>query len=460
MNLDHSLLLEPQRQHATNLLDSLHLNGVAFDASHTGCGKTYVASWVAKYFNAPVVVICPKVVRKTWSEVLTQFGIVAHAIVNYEKITRGNTEHYTYTKKEYDNARNWWESKGINIHFPKRCLVIVDEVHKTKGLNSLNGEMLVALKNNGYNLLLLSATAATNVTEMKNFGYATNLHIGSNFRDFVKDHGVTYNNFGAMVWDSSSDACIQAMKRIHNTLYKTTHIASRMTRDMFKDIFPDNRISADLFDLGAVNTAKFNKVIEQMEAELAALDERSKDYSSHHFAVMMRMRRHTELLKVPAIVDWVETMYDEGISPVVFVNFMDSVAAIENRLSKRFAGQVAKIVGGQSERVRNDDIAAFQADRKRIMLANLKAGNAGISLHDLNGNYARSALINPSWSAIDVQQALGRIYRANGKTPCVQRFMFAEGTIETQIRERVRRKIANIDMLNDGDLEMSDYKRM
>lgn len=51
MTLNYEQLLAIQKQHAVDLLNSLHLNGVAFDSSQTGCGKTYVAAWIAKNFN-------------------------------------------------------------------------------------------------------------------------------------------------------------------------------------------------------------------------------------------------------------------------------------------------------------------------------------------------------------------------------------------------------------------------
>ena len=454
MNLNYDGLLEPQKQHAVKLLNSLHLNGVAFDSSQTGCGKTYVAAWVAKNYNAPVVVICPKVVKKTWNTVLAAFGIKAHLVVNYEKITRGNTPHYTYTRPEYDNAKYWWESKGINVNFPDNALVIVDEVHKAKGLHSLNSELITAIKNAGMNLLMLSATAATNVTEMKAFGFVTNLHNGSQFRNWTLTNGVKYNNYGAMVWDSSLAECQMGLKNIHNSLVNVMQMSSRMTRDMFGTIFPDNRISADSFDLGAVNTKKFNDLAAQMEAELAALDERAKTYSEHHFAIMMRFRRHAELLKVPVMVEWIEDMFDEGISPIVFINFNDTKDAIMNRLSKlkKFDGLIGCIVGGQTEKQRNQDIEDFQSDKKRVMIVNIAAGNAGVSLHDLNGKFPRHTLINLSWSAINLLQSLGRAHRAEGKSPVIQKILFATGTIEDRIKNRVEVKLKNIDLLNDGDL--------
>ncbi len=453
MSLNYSGLLEPQKEHAIKLLNSLHLNGVAFDSSQTGTGKTYVASWIAKNFNAPVVVICPKVVKSAWDTVLTLFGIKAEVVINYEKLTRGNTPHYKYNVKEYNKATNWWESKGITVNFPKNALVVVDECHKCKGLTSLNGEMLTVLKTSGYNVLVLSATAATNVTEMKSFGYLMNLHGGSNFRNFCTKNGVTYNQYGAMVWDSSLANCQMGLSNIHDTLYNVVNLASRMTRDMFGNIFADNRISADAFDMGS-NTEKINLVYEQMQDELDNLDERSKNYKEHHFAIMMKARRKTELFKVPTMVDWIEDMFDEGISPVVFINFQDTLAAIEKRITKlkKFDGMIARVVGGQSEKQRNTDVDAFQSDKKRVMLVNMAAGNLGLGLHDLNGKYPRMSLINSNWSAFQLVQSLGRIHRAGGKTPCIQKLLFAAGTIEDRQRQRVDTKIKNIDLLNDGDL--------
>jgi hypothetical protein len=52
-------------------------------------------------------------------------------------------------------------------------------------------------------------------------------------------------------------------------------------------------------------------------------------------------------------------------------------------------------------------------------------------------------------------QAIGRIYRANGKTPCMQEFLFAS-EIEERQRARVAAKIQNISELNDGDLSLVD----
>ena len=433
------------------------MNGFAFDASPTGTGKTYCASWIAKNYGSSVVVICPKSVQKNWFDTLKSFGIDNPIVMTFERLVRGNTDYYTYDMSVYLNRTNWWKSLGITVNFPSNSLVILDEVHKCKGQKSLTGECLVAIKNAGHKLLMLSASAATNVTEMKAFGYATLLHSGYGFYDFCKDNGVAFNRFGLGTWDANLQKCKEGMVRIHNTLFNTLGCANRMNRKDFGDIFPDNQVIADGFDLGS-NTAKLQSVYNEMEYELMNLDESSMEYSEHHFAIIMKARRQSELLKVPAMVSWIEDMYDEGVSPVVFINFRETLEAIEKRLdSAKYSGKIAKIVGGQTQKQRDNEIEQFQSDTKRICLVMVAAGSASVSLHDLNGNYPRSTLINPSYSAINTLQALGRCHRANGKTPVIQRFFFANGVeIEEKMRKRVNLRLTNLDSLNDGDLSLDN----
>ena len=432
------------------MLNSLYINGVACDQSETGTGKTYVAAWIAKNLNSPVVIVCPKIMIPAWTKVLSYFGIKAHCLINYEKLIRGNTEHLSF-KDGKDNGPS-----DYTINFPKNSLVILDEVHKCKSSTSKNSDFLIKLKMDGYKSLLLSATAATNPLEMKAFGFATTLHNLTSYRQFITDSGAYVGRYGGFQIDLQSQKTVEAMSNIHDKLFNLYKVSSRMTRKMFDKIFPDNHVMAECFDMGT-NTDKINKVYQQMESELAALEESSVNYSQHHFAIMTKARRMAELLKVPTMVEMIEDWYDEGISPVVFVNFTDTVEAIEKQLAKnrKFDGKIARIVGGQSDKVRQKDIELFQSDVKRIMIANLAAGNAGVSLHDLNGNFARGAILSPSYSAINLLQALGRIHRAEGKTKCIQKVMFAAGTIEEDACKRVQSKLNNLECLNDGDLTYS-----
>ena len=81
----------------------------------------------------------------------------------------------------------------------------------------------------------------------------------------------------------------------------------------------------------------------------------------------------------------------------------------------------------------------------------IQAGGCGLDgLQDLRGDAPRTSLIFPGWSAVELRQAVGRIHRANSKSACLQKFIFASGTIEDRVRRKLRAKLDRIDLLNDG----------
>ena len=448
-------LLPPQYGHTKTLLDSLYLNGFAIDQSETGTGKTYVAAAIIREINRPAFILCPKSVIPQWEKILKKFDLKA-TIINYEKIGRGNTKWMKW-KKLPDLMTPWKEDAKVEMpdfKIARNALVILDEGHRCKGTDTTNCWMMIALAEQGYKVLISSATIATTPLEMKAVGYLAQMHKLYNFPDFCRVHGAKWvGRWGAMTFDMASTEAKKSMKILHEYLFNTRKCSSRLTVDDFGDDFPESHIVADAYDLGAME-AKCKAVYDDMEAELAKLDERCQNYSEHIFAIMMEARRRAELCKVPLFVEMIEDLFDEGKSIACFVNFQETVEAITKRLekSKKLKGLIGYIIGGQSEKVRQKDISDFNADVKRVLIINIKAGGTGISLHDLNGNFPRASIISPNYSAYELIQALGRVWRQGGLTKSYQRIVFAAGTIEEQACRRVQFRINNLSSLNDNDM--------
>jgi SNF2 family DNA or RNA helicase len=136
------------------------------------------------------------------------------------------------------------------------------------------------------------------------------------------------------------------------------------------------------------------------------------------------------------------------MSVVVFCNFTETIEALSQRLNTKC------IVNGEAKyaKARQQNIDDFQADKKRVILINLAAGGAGLSLHDVTGKYPRLALISPSYSAVNMRQATGRVWRDSAKSKSIQKIVFVSGTVEEKVCNSVNQKLANLDLLNDGDM--------
>jgi superfamily II DNA or RNA helicase len=141
------------------------------------------------------------------------------------------------------------------------------------------------------------------------------------------------------------------------------------------------------------------------------------------------------------------------MSVVVFINFTETLQAIAKRLNTKciFDGKV-----GDKERQQNVD--DFQSGKERVILVNIQSGGAGLSLHDIDGTYPRLSLISPSYSAVLMRQATGRVWRENSKSKSIQKIVFVADTIEEKVCENVREKLKNLDLLNDGDLTYYEEK--
>jgi len=428
-----SSLLPYQIPHADALEVSLIANKIAVDGSDPGVGKTYTAADVARRMGYTVFVVCPKVSVPMWKKVLQSFNVLFYDVVGYEKLRAGNTP--------------WgkWEGRAFRWSLPRGVLLIWDEAHRCKAKDSQNAKMLRDAK--GITMLLLSATFAKDPLEMRALAHVTGLAQWQSFWHWLTKNGCSKGRFG-MEFDTERT---DVLERLHNELF--IRRGSRISIASLGNQFPQTQITADALDFGDVQ-----KVYDEMEAELAKLDQQvvqdktkaaAKDAKVTPLTIMLRARQKVELMKVPGIVQLAEDFLADGKSVVIFTNFRATLDALCGKMGTQCA-----IYGAQPELERQQAIEAFQSNRERAIIVNVQAGGVSLSLHDLHGTNPRVALVCPTFSAVELRQALGRIHRAGG-TRTLQRILFAAGSIEEKICDAVNAKLEQLDLLNDGDLDPS-----
>ena len=470
MTFDSTGLIGKQPSHAEFLANSLIVNGIASDLSDVGCGKTYSASAVLRHLKRKFIVVCPILVKGMWAEVLASFEQKAEVIIGYEKFCRGNTPYLKYRKPTKKEIKDYGHKNDVPkyilpvLKLPKDWIIVLDESHKCKGQTSLNAGFLMSLKSQGYTILTLSATQATSPLDMKAYGYATDMHNGGReeYKSFCLDMGAKKlikngrPSFAALTFDIEDPTARAKMGKCHAHLFDIKKIASRLTKADFKGVFPPHQVVAQAYDMGA-SSDRIQSIYDNMQEELRRLEESCENYSQHRFAAIIKARRLVEMQKVPTLVEMVEELYEQRKSVAVFVNFTDTINALNSRVERMYPGKIGLVYGEASVKDRLQDVADFQSDKKPIMFLNLAAGGQSINLHDLIGDRSRHFVINPSYRSIDILQAMGRHHRANAKTDCYTRFVFADRTIEVPVCRRFQWRKDNIDMLNDGDLVPSVF---
>ncbi len=434
-------LLPFQQVHAQSIERALKKHRVALDASEPGCGKTYVACAVAKAIGAPVVVVTTKATIPSWKQVAEGFGVNLLLVTNYELIRKGSLSECRKLSNNPTFPYFW--------NVPGDTLIIFDECQKCKSLKSLNSALLISARRRNLRLLLCSATAATNPLEMKALGYALGLHYLSNFYSWAYANGVTQGYYGPEFRGGS-----RYLRRIHSQIFPK--LGSRLRVADIHD-FPVALISAAVIETGkAVEIQKeYDRMARELKVAEATEDHESLRRLAHEMqakranklTLLTRSRQAIEMYKVDAMADMARSALEEGMSVVLLVNFTETICALSKALDCPNI-----ICGGQDPQDREKIIKRFQRNEITTVICNISAGGVGVSLHDPMGKRPRLSIISPTYSASDLRQALGRVHRAGGAA-CVQKICFAAGTVEEHTAELCAAKLANLDLLNDGDVQ-------
>lgn len=440
-------LLPYQEPHVDQLTAALkHACGTAIDASDTGTGKTYAAAGLAKREGYRVAVFCPKAVIITWQRVLESFGVEILGIANYELIKGGKW--YTDVKLSEKASCPYMRDRLKDDPYTWKeidddMLFIFDEVHRCKNFRTVNAKLLMSLSDQPCKKLLLSATIADKpeffAVFAKMLGF---IDEPGEFRLYLKK----LRSGGARTTSQyfrKVKSVGPVMLELHRRLYPQH--ASRMKISDLKDVFPDNRVLPDTYMMDSDVVEQIKKQYDYIRAvhtEAQALE----DTAPCRLVAILRARQKIEALKVKTMAELAKDHVANGASVAVFVNYLDTMALLQEML-----GTDCVIKGGQTATERQAMIDSFNMDKERIILCQIQSGGVGISLHDTIGDYPRVSIISPSWSAQDLMQAFGRIHRANGKTPCIQKLVYCHGTVEESICEIIKAKLVNYKHLNDGD---------
>lgn len=435
-------LLPYQINHVKKLVAGLKEYTNAFDGSETGTGKTHSALVTAKNLGYNVVVICPKPVIYTWYDAMKlhkfkvcdsmkeakkvkRWGFVS----NYEQFKNGNTSFLKTKLVEGDKEYRWNK-------FPEKTLLIVDEIQKAKNYKTKNAEMLFQARIAGVPILLLSATAVDKVAFMYPIGFMLDLYRSVvHFKQWVRTKKI----------EAPSEMIPEkyCMTVLHKHIFPKR--GSRMTIKDAGDSFPKNYVIWEPYVNKKIKEVfrLFEKRIKKMMA--------AKGESECMLTAILRARQETELLKVPILIEMAQDLMAEGKSVAIFLNFKESIEYVALALKTDCI-----IWGDNTTEEREKFRKRFVKNKEKVIICNIASGGVGISLHDTSegGAHPRVSLINPTWSAQDIKQTLGRIFRSGATSKCIQKIIYAPGTVEEKLMEVVKFKLNNIEILNDGPVNM------
>jgi hypothetical protein len=505
-------LLPHQVVHVQNLVYALRTNGAAVDMSDTGSGKSYSTGAICRVEGVRPLFIGPKAGIPNLYAVCEKFGIHPLGNVNYETIK--NSKYYDSLESFHSETRvecpyvevirvqerNSLTKKlmftpagkpkmkidKIIWKLPPNTVVVFDEAHKgrngeTSKANTANSKLMISLKSyldRSHKIygLFLSATLTDKLDNFDVIAYLLGFYRPYQpkiYKQFLRRFGVKGD---------------EILKKIHKLLFPK--YASRMSiraikEDTGNSIFRNNDVRAVMYPVDEQTAREIEE--NHMQIKNALENIRSHGISQGWGAIIRYWQR-IEVLKVPSVAAAVFQSLQEGKAVVIFINFTETKKLLVDHILELAGASTDTSVemsvidfidGDQNASQRDEVVTAFQENRINLLVCQIKAGGIAISLHDLHGKQ-RISYTFPTWSATDLRQALGRIYRANAKTDAIQLIPYCkymepsalgsvdkngvsqEGTeehegkatltIEETLCRNVNIKLEHIELINTGNL--------
>lgn len=397
-----------QLEGGEKLAGAVRAKRFGFDFSDPGVGKTITALVACKLLGFSPVVICTKSTIAHWQKTIQLMGFDRSYVTNWDKA-----------------RRNGWRPDFAD----DKTLFIWDEFQKAGGRGCQAN--LMANWGRRFTSLFLSATPFDTPLRCRAWLHATRICDRTRFWDFIRDYDCyqeTWLPNHPWAFGGSTDATDRLKDLIAGETF-------RVSWNQIDD-FPDNLISMEPIPVSSVR--KYNQLGKRLENLTRTPD---------NLAEIMEIRQELESFKIPPMVEHAKELLEMGVSPVLFVNFTATMHEAVGAL-----GTDLWINGSVSQKRRAEIIEEFQTSKTaRAIVLNSQAAAEGISLHDVSG-VRRQSLICPNWSATLFRQVLGRIHRVGGKSPAVQRVMWAAGTYEDRILDVLSAKNERLDSILDSDL--------
>lgn len=476
MNLDG--LLEYQRPAPPVLLDALRLHGAAFDASDMGVGKTAHACAVIRELDVPTLCVVPAVSVADWQWMAKHFGIDPD-VQSLDLLRLGNTPFGQWDNPPPRILPTFYQCTGCQcevdptkpfpcphhpggIHcvkilkrehkygrfnwHPGIKLLVVDEVHKCGGLDSLQADMLIAAKRQRIPTLGLSATGCDSPLGMRALGFLLGLHelIGPRgFYPWAMSRGCKKLPFRGFHYVPAEGEDEKIIRGLHQDIFPSR--GARVKISDLGDRFPKCTIRAQLYNI--TDPARMDALYREMAELIAIIHDAREKGGDTALERLLRARQELEMLKLPVFEQRTKDLIAAGRSVANFLNFRASVKELARRL-----GTSCMIIGGQTEHERRTNIDAFGADSERAIVVSAAAGGVSVNLQDRHGNFPRSGEVNLGHSARETRQIFGRLPRSGGKSPVQYDIILCAGTIEEPMRDALAGKLDRYDLLNDGDI--------
>ena len=444
-------LLDFQREGLDFLMKS---SGNALLADEMGLGKTVqTLAYLSKEKHAfPALIIAPLVTLTNWQKEIEKFlkkkgkngKIIENKSPNSVMIRQGKQneiDEYDFYIINYELLhKRLPDLLKLNIHS-----VICDEVQhlRSKTTQKYAAVKKLAAKNGIKYRVGLSGTPIYNrgseiwpIVDILKPGL-----LGS-FKEFCEYFCYVNEKGKAIVLENKRDS-------LRNQLTKHVMLRRKKT-DVLKELKDKVRYPEVIAADEKFYKDELDKIWRKLEEEQKYAQTAFDKSASYHRAIESE-RQAAGLAKLKHVTNFVNDIMEIEESVVVFCHHRAIHDLLHQHLAKY---NPASIIGGQSDKKRDNEITRFQNGETKLMIAGLRAGNVGINL--TKASYVIFAELD--WSPAIHRQAEDRLHRIGQKNTVFAYYLVGNGTLDEHVVDILTDKTFEIDSILDAKTESFENK--
>jgi len=454
----------------------LKTNGKTLVTDEMGLGKTIEAlAFISKKPEVlPVVVVAPLVTLINWKREIQKFLTFSSKRPDLQEVIVAKNKRVPVVelirhgiKKDKDHRLEPADFYLINYELvdkrhndliamnPK--LIIYDEIQSLR--NSTTKKYLacksLGLHSSVLHRIGLSGTPIYNRgIEMFNICEVIKAGLLGDRAEFVRRYCNT--------WMAPEETTEAGKKGLSKLLYRTIMIRRKKV-DVLQDLPDKIRMKQEI----PIDTELYETEIEKLYERIEVAREQLSGYAESDqkeglFELNKKIREMTiaerqiaGLAKVPHVIDYLNNLledYDEE-KFVVFCHHRSVHKALFDGL---FRFNPVKVIGGQSDKERQDAIDSFQNNKKnRVIICGLRAGNLGINL--TSSAYVIFAELD--WSPSIHRQAEDRLHRIGQKQQVFAHYLEGTGTFDEILSKVLLSKTLEISSVLGDKIERLNNKK-
>jgi SNF2 family DNA or RNA helicase len=432
----------------------LKSSGNALLADEMGLGKTVqTLSYVSTEKQTfPVLIIAPLVTLKNWEREIAKFlkkksrngRIIESESPSVTLIRTGKSKELPKTDIYVINYELLFK-RAVDLEKVGIRTMVCDEVHNLRSKSTQKYKAvkkLAALPSIHYRIGLSGTPIYNRGSEIWPIIDILKPGLLGSFKEFCEYFCYVNDKGKAIVLENKRAS-------LRNELQK--HVMLRRKKsDVLKELKDKVRYKEVIASDTEFYLEELDKIWKKLEAEQKEAKTEFSKSASYHRAIQSE-RQIAGIAKLPHVINFVKNIMEIEESVVVFCHHKVIHKLLHESLQEF---SPVSIIGGQSDKLRQDQIDKFQRGESKLMIAGIRAGNVGINL--TQAKYVIFAELD--WSPAIHRQAEDRLHRIGQKNTVFAYYLIGNGTLDDHVASILVDKSYEIDAIMDETVDTYENK--